>query len=65
MIAEAVGMAFDRLYEPRFHPNSHGFRRGRSCHTAIAEAIRCPYEGYESMLDLDLERFSTESTISA
>jgi hypothetical protein len=25
-------------YEPTFHDSSHGFRPGRSCHTAIAEA---------------------------
>jgi RNA-directed DNA polymerase len=45
------------LYEPTFHASSHGFRPGRSCHTAIAEAKRHLEEGYEWVVDLDLEKF--------
>jgi retron-type reverse transcriptase len=44
-------------YEPTFHDSSHGFRPGRSCHTAIAEAQSYLEEGYEWVVDLDLERF--------
>src|SRR5690554_573790 len=44
-------------YERMFHGSSHGFRTGRSCHTAIAEA-----KGYVEaerywMVDIDLEKF--------
>ena len=45
------------LWEPTFHPSSHGFRPGRSCHTAIAEAKRHLEDGYEWVADLDLEKF--------
>jgi RNA-directed DNA polymerase len=45
------------LWEPTFHPSSHGFRPGRSCHTAIAEAKTHLEDGYEWCVDLDLEKF--------
>lgn len=57
MVAEAVRMVLEPLYEPRFHPQSHGFRPGHSCHTAIAEARKHVEEGYEWVVDLDLEKF--------
>src|SRR2546426_11080831 len=44
-------------WDPTFHPSSHGFRPGRSCHTAIAEAKTYLEEGYEWVVDLDLEKF--------
>ena len=45
------------MYEPTFHGSSHGFRPGRSCHTAIAEAEQYLEEGYEWVVDIDLEKF--------
>jgi group II intron reverse transcriptase/maturase len=44
-------------WEPTFHASSHGFRPGRSCHTAIAEAKTYLADGYEWVVDLDLEKF--------
>ena len=57
MIQEAVRMALEPLYEPTFHSSSHGFRPGRSCHTAIAEATEYVDEGHEWVVDLDLKSF--------
>lgn len=57
MVQEAVRLVLEPLYEPTFHAQSHGFRPGRSCHTAIAEARRHVEEGYEWVADLDLEKF--------
>lgn len=57
MVQEAVRQVLEPVYEPTFHASSHGFRPGRSCHTAIAEAVRYVDEGYEWVIDLDLERF--------
>jgi len=45
------------VFEPTFHPSSHGFRPGRSCHTAIAEAGQHLQDGYEWVVDVDLEKF--------
>ena len=57
MIQEAVRQVLEPLYEPTFHDESHGFRPGRSCHTAIAQARQHVEDGYEWLVDLDLEKF--------
>jgi RNA-directed DNA polymerase len=57
MVQQAVHQVLGPHYEPTFHPSSHGFRTGRSCHTAIAEAKQHLEEGYEWVVDLDLEKF--------
>ncbi|HYN52154.1 MAG TPA: hypothetical protein VES62_14620, partial [Thermoleophilaceae bacterium] len=40
VVMEAVRQVLEPVFEPTFHPSSHGFRPGRSCHTAVAEAAR-------------------------
>lgn len=57
VVQEAVRLVLEPLYEPTFHASSHGFRPGRSCHTAIAEAVSYVDDGYEWVVDLDLEKF--------
>jgi RNA-directed DNA polymerase len=57
VVCEAVRQVLEPLYEPTFHPSSHGFRPGRSCHTAITEAKGHLKDGYEWCVDLDLEKF--------
>ena len=57
VVQEAVRQVLEPLWEPTFHPSSHGFRPGRSCHTAIAEAKTHLEDGYEWCVDLDLEKF--------
>jgi RNA-directed DNA polymerase len=57
VIQEAVRQVLEPLWEPTFHPSSHGFRPGRSCHTAITEAKGHLEDGYEWCVDLDLEKF--------
>jgi len=57
VVAEAIRLLLEPLYEPTFHDQSHGFRPGRSCHTAIAQAKSIMEEGYEWVVDLDLEKF--------
>ncbi|MBK9376517.1 MAG: hypothetical protein IPN03_23070 [Holophagales bacterium] len=57
IVQQAVAQVLSPYYEPTFHPSSHGFRPGRSCHTAIAEAKRHLEEGYEIVVDLDLDKF--------
>lgn len=57
VVQEAVRRALEPVYEPTFHASSHGFRPGRSCHTAIAEARQHMEDEYEWVVDLDLEKF--------
>lgn len=57
MVQEAVRQVLEPLYEPTFHPSSHGFRPDRSCHTAIKQAREYLEDGYDWVVDLDLENF--------
>jgi RNA-directed DNA polymerase len=57
VVMEAVRQVLEPLFEPTFHPSSHGFRPGRSCHTAVAEAGQHLQDGYGWVVDVDLEKF--------
>jgi RNA-directed DNA polymerase len=57
VVQEAVRLVLEPVYEPTFHASSHGFRPGRSCQTAIAEAKRHLEDGYEYVVDLDLKDY--------
>jgi RNA-directed DNA polymerase len=57
VVQQAVQSVLAPHYDPSFHVSSHGFRPGRSCHTAIAEARGYLEEGYGWVVDLDLEKF--------
>jgi RNA-directed DNA polymerase len=57
VVCEAVRQVLEPVYEPTFHESSHGFRPGRSCHTAVAEAEQHLKDGYGWVVDLDLEKF--------
>ncbi len=57
VVQEAVRLVLEPLYEPTFRPQSHGFRPGRSCHTAVAEARQHVEDGCGWVVDLDLEKF--------
>lgn len=57
LVQQAVLRVLSPNYDPTFHASSHGFRPGRSCHTAIAEAKGYVEEGNDWLVDLDLEKF--------
>lgn len=57
VVQQAVLQVMAPHYDPTFHPSSHGFRPGRSCHTAIAEARTYLEDGFEWVVDLDLANF--------
>jgi group II intron reverse transcriptase/maturase len=57
MVQEAVRLVLEPLYEPTFHPSSHGFRPNRGCQTAIAEAKSYIEAGFRIVVDFDLEKF--------
>jgi group II intron reverse transcriptase/maturase len=37
LVGEVVRLLLEAMYEPRFSNQSHGFRKGRGCHTALQE----------------------------
>lgn len=57
VVCEAIRQTLEPVWEPTFHLSSHGFRPGRSCHTAIAEAEQHLRDGYGWVVDIDLEKF--------
>lgn len=57
IVGQAVHLVLSPHYEATFHPSSHGFRPGRSCHTAITEAKQHMKDGYGWVVDLDLAKF--------
>lgn len=57
VVQEAVRRVLEPVYEPTFHDASHGFRPGRSCHTAIKAAVKYVEEGYDWVVDIDLENY--------
>jgi RNA-directed DNA polymerase len=57
VVQEAVRLELEPLYEPTFHRSTHGFRPGRGCQTAIAQAKGYVEEGYHWVVDMDLEKF--------
>jgi group II intron reverse transcriptase/maturase len=40
LVGEVVRLLLEAYYEPRFSSRSHGFRKGRGCHTALGEIQR-------------------------
>jgi RNA-directed DNA polymerase len=57
LIQQAVMQILQRLWEPTFSDHSYGFRPGRSAHQAISKAQSYQQEGYQIVVDLDLEKF--------
>lgn len=45
------------LFEPLFHDDSHGFRPGRSCHTAMLRLLEIADDGHRHVLDADIKGF--------
>ncbi len=57
IVQQATHQVLSLRYEPTFRGASHGFRPGRSCHTAIAAAVEHVEAGNEWVVDIDLEKF--------
>src|SRR6202522_3189472 len=56
-IQQAVMQVLQRQWDSTFSDHSYGFRPGRSTHQAVAQAQRYIAEGYNWVIDLDLEKF--------
>ena len=57
VIQQATAQVLSMGYERYFSEHSHGFRPNRSCHTAMLEALNYLNEGYEWVIDLDIEKY--------
>ncbi len=57
MIQQAVAQVLTPIYEEKFHANSYGFRPGKSAQQAVLKAVEYMNEGYNWIVDIDLEKF--------
>lgn len=49
-------LCFEPLVEPHFHPDSYGYRPGKSAHQAVEQARKRCWE-YDWIIDLDIKGF--------
>ncbi|HUZ69188.1 MAG TPA: group II intron reverse transcriptase/maturase [Candidatus Saccharimonadales bacterium] len=54
-----VAMQLEPLVEPRFHPDSYGYRPGKSAHDALATCRERCWK-YDWIIDLDVQKFFDE-----
>ena len=53
LVGEVVRLLLEAYYEPQFSDQSHGFRKGRGCHTALRE-IRNTWVGTTWFIEGDI-----------
>jgi RNA-directed DNA polymerase len=57
LVQQAIAQVLEPLLEATFSTSSFGFRPGRSAHDALRQAREYVADGYEVVVDLDLEKF--------
>ena len=57
VIQQAMAQVLSIIYEPIFSERSFGFRPRRSAHMAMEEVLNNLNDGYEWIVDLDIEKF--------
>lgn len=57
IIQQAIVQILSPIFEEQFSKTSYGFRPGRCCESAVVKALEYLNDGYEWIVDIDLERF--------
>ena len=57
IIQQAIFQVISPIFEEQFNDNSFGFRPNRSCEQAVSKALEYLNDGYEWIVDIDLEKF--------
>ena len=57
VIQQAIAQVLMKIYDPRFSDHSYGFRPKRSAHDAIEQVLEYLDEGYQWVIDLDIEKY--------
>jgi len=57
VIQQSIYQVIETAFDTTFSKNSYGFRPGRNAHQAITQAQEYIQEGYEWVVDIDLEKF--------
>lgn len=57
VIQQAIVQVLTPIYEKQFSETSYGFRPKRSCESAVIKALEYFNDGYDWIVDIDLEKF--------
>lgn len=57
IIQQAMVQELSPIFEEQFNDNSFGFRPGKSCEQAVLKALEYLNDGYDWIVDIDLEKF--------
>ena len=57
VVQQAINQILSPMFEKQFSDYSYGFRPKRSCEMAIIQALEYLNDGYDWIVDIDLERF--------
>jgi len=57
IIEQAIAQVLTPIAEPHFSDNSYGFRPGRRAQQAVIKLLEYLNDGYEYIVDIDLEKF--------
>jgi RNA-directed DNA polymerase len=57
LVQQAILQVLEPLLDPSFSASSFGFRPGRGAHEALLRARDYVADGYDVVVDLDLEKF--------
>ncbi|WP_193065506.1 group II intron reverse transcriptase/maturase [Oceanobacillus oncorhynchi] len=57
VVQQAISQVLSPIFEKQFSNYSYGFRPRRSCEMAITRALEYINDGYDWLVDIDLERF--------
>lgn len=56
-VQQAIAQVLTPIYESKFSESSYGFRPNRCCEMAILKALEFMNDGYQWVVDIDLEKF--------
>ena len=56
-VQQAIAQVLTPIYEEQFHEHSYGFRPNRCAQQAIMKALDMMNDGYDWIVDIDLEKF--------
>lgn len=56
-VQQAIAQILTPIYEPKFSESSYEFRPNRCCEMAIQKALEFMNDGYQWVVDIDLEKF--------